>query len=100
MDPRLHGFKLEDPLPVFHRVIARDAEKLITEQGKALGIVRRHPLFTSGAIFPEMDDERLIDRDLAGIAAVQSGVVIGTRHTHVDILIPAVKTSGPPDFPF
>jgi hypothetical protein len=52
MDPGLHGFKFEDALPVFYGVITRDAEKFIVEKGKLLGIVGRHPLFTSGAIFP------------------------------------------------
>ena len=57
MDPWPHGFKLEDALPVFHGVIARDTEKVISEKGEPLGIIRRHPLFTSGAIFPEMNGE-------------------------------------------
>jgi|SRR5215831_3289414 len=47
-----------------------------------------------------MDKERLVDRDLAAVAAVQSRVVIGTGDTHVDILMRVVKTNGSVGFPF
>jgi hypothetical protein len=62
MDPEGHSLELEDALSVFYGIIARNAEKLITEQGKTFGIVGRDPLLTSGSVFPQAYDERAVDR--------------------------------------
>jgi hypothetical protein len=63
----LDGLELKDALPILHRVITRDAEEFIAEEGKTFRVIRRNPLLASGPVLPQVDDERLVNCDITAI---------------------------------
>ena len=50
--------ELEGPSTRIHSVAIRDAEIFVVEKDEARWIIRRHPQFASGSVFPEMDVKR------------------------------------------
>ncbi len=53
-----NGPELEGPLPGIDRVTVRDPQVIIAEQYQAGRVVRGHPQFASGPVFPQMDMKR------------------------------------------
>ncbi len=52
--------EFEGPSTRIHSVAIRDAEIFVVEKDEAGCIIRRHPQFTSGSVFPEMNAKRNI----------------------------------------
>jgi len=52
--------EFEGPSTRIHSVAIRDAEIFVIEKDEAGCMIRRHPQFTSGSVFPEMNVKRNI----------------------------------------
>lgn len=92
----LHSLKFKDALTVLDGIITCDAEEFIAEKGKPFRIIRYDPLLTPGPIFPELQDKWLINQNLAVIAGINGGDLLGTSRVHTNMFFGT--TDAPPNF--
>ena len=58
--------ELERTLTVVHGVVPGDAQVIIPQERKVLGIEARDPLLTARSIFPETNGKRFVEGDRNG----------------------------------